>query len=519
MKNFNRTIQYLGVIGLIPLSSCVGKTERTREVHIAPNVIYVFPDQMRNCAMEFWHNENFSKFINFTADPVKTPNLNRFAEESVVFTSAMSNCPLSTPHRGSLLTGMYPHKSGAMLNCNSDRPISSLRDDVVTISDVLRDNGYECAYIGKYHLDFPTPNDPQNPGRYVENRDPVWDAYTPPEKRHGFNFWYSYGTFDDHKHPHYWDTKGNRHEIDEYSPKHEADVAIAYLENKNNERDATKPFFLVVSMNPPHSPYHSLDDCRKEDYELYKDKSLQELLIRPNVDLSMGKAKCAPFYFAHVTGVDREFGRILEAVEKLGLAKNTIVVFSSDHGETMCSHAATDPKNLPYAEAMNVPFLIRYPDKLVPRTVDYLLSSPDIMPTLLGLCGFGKQIPRDVQGYDFSKTLLTNKVTASIPKSVLYIKNIDGDKNEEGKVISYFPVARGVKTSKYTLVLTINKKTKELDDVLFFDDEKDPYQMNNLDWNDFPEVRNMLLSELSGLLKKADDPWYRERILNEIIPY
>ncbi len=149
MKNFNQTIQYLGIIGLIPLSSCVGKTERTREVHIAPNVIYVFPDQMRNCAMEFWHNENFLKFINFTADPVKTPNLNRFAEESVVFTSAMSNCPLSTPHRGSLLTGMYPHKSGAMLNCNSDRPISSLRDDVVTISDVLRDNGYECAYIGK----------------------------------------------------------------------------------------------------------------------------------------------------------------------------------------------------------------------------------------------------------------------------------------------------------------------------------------------------------------------------------
>jgi len=138
---------------------------------------------------------------------------------------------------------------------------------------------------------------------------------------------------------------------------------------------------------------------------------------------------------------------------------------------------------------------------------------------LLGLSGFGKQIPRDVQGYDFSKTLLTNKVKGDIPNSVLYIKNIDGDKNEEGKVISYFPVTRGVKTSKYTLALTINKKTKELEDVLFFDDEKDPYQMNNLDWNDFPEVRNMLLSELSGLLKKADDPWFRERILNEIISY
>lgn len=58
-----------------------------------------------------------------------------------------------------------------------------------------------------------------------------------------------------------------------------------------------------------------------------------------------------------------------------------------------------------------------------------------------------------------------------------------------------------------------------MEEVLFFDDEKDPYQMNNLDWNDFPQERKMLLSELSGLLKKADDPWFRERILNEIISY
>ncbi len=506
-------MSYVG-ISIIPILQCHGQNESLSK----PNIIYVFPDQMRNCAMEFWSNKNFSKSINFKADPVKTPNLNRFAKESVVFTSAMSNCPLSSPHRGSLFTGMYPNKSGVMLNCNSNRPISSLREDVITISDVLHQNGYECAYIGKYHMDYPTPNDPQNPGHYVENTDPVWDAYTPPEKRHGFNFWYSYGTFDDHKHPHYWDTEGKRHDILEYSPKHEADVAIAYLENKNNIRDTKKPFYLVVAMNPPHSPYYSINDCMEEDYQLYKDKPLRELLIRPNVDLSMAKAKCAPFYFAHVTGVDREFGRILETLKKLDLEKNTIVVFSSDHGETMCSQGTEDPKNSPYIEAMNVPFLIRYPEKLVPRTVNYLLSSPDIMPTLLGLSGFKKQIPQDVQGYDFSTTLLTKKAKKYIPKSVLYIKNNEGNKNAEGKTISYFPVSRGIKTSEYTLVLTI-KKTKKLDNILFFYDKKDPYQMKNLNLDDFPKEKKKLLTELAFLLKQADDPWYKEKILKDLIPY
>ena len=82
----------------------------------------------------------------------------------MVLTSAMSNCPLSSPHRGSLLTGMYPNKSGVPLNCNSNRPISSLRADVDCVSDVFSGAGYDCAYFGKLHTDFPTPNDPQRPG-------------------------------------------------------------------------------------------------------------------------------------------------------------------------------------------------------------------------------------------------------------------------------------------------------------------------------------------------------------------
>ncbi len=161
----------LGGLGLFALQGC--KTPQAEQAQ-QPNVIYVFPDQFRNQAMEFWGQEGFREKVNFRNDPVHTPRLNDFARESLVLTSAMSNCPLSSPHRGSLLTGMYPNKSGIPLNCNSNRPISSLREDVDCVSDVFSNAGYDCAYFGKLHADFPTPNDPQRPGKYVEDRIPAW---------------------------------------------------------------------------------------------------------------------------------------------------------------------------------------------------------------------------------------------------------------------------------------------------------------------------------------------------------
>ena len=170
----SRPLNYLFTgLGLLVLHGCdAAKNEQPAQ----PNVIYIFPDQFRNQALEFWNDEGFSEQVNFTPDPVLTPRLNQFARESVVLTSAQSNCPLSSPHRGMLFTGMYANKSGVPLNCNSSRPISSLREDAECVSDVYSKAGYDCAYFGKLHLDYPTPNDPQRPGQYVEDRIPAWDA-------------------------------------------------------------------------------------------------------------------------------------------------------------------------------------------------------------------------------------------------------------------------------------------------------------------------------------------------------
>lgn len=500
------------VLALGLFSAC-----QAQRANKAPNLVYVFPDQYRKQAMAFWDTPKFEGAIRTKADPVKTPRLDEFATEVVVFTNMVSNTPVCSPHRGSLMTGLFPNASGVPLNINATRPISSLRTDVRCFGDVLLDAGYETAYIGKWHLDYPTPNDPANPGNYVDPHVPAWDAYTPKERRHGFQYWYSYGTWDVHKHPHYYDTDGKRHEPNEFSATHEADKAIAYLKNQSGEREPDKPFALFVSMNPPHSPYNSLADCMQEDFDLYRDIPLDSLLHRDNANRGMNKAKSAPYYFANVTGVDREFGRIVQQLKEMGEYENTIVVFTSDHGETMCSHGLNDAKNCIYSEAFDVPFLIRWPGLKEPGLSDLLLGTPDIMPTLLGLMGLAENIPAPIHGCDYSDALKGIE-HAQRPKSALYIRNLNGETDDEGKVVSYFPEARGVKTHQYTLELTIGSDN-QLVNSRFFDDREDPYQLNNLPVDRADPVVQSLLAEMAYWLKYSDDPWFKQGVLRDWIPY
>lgn len=513
MTHFNLV---LGCMVALPVGA-YAQPENNRE---RPNIIYVFPDQFRNDACGFWRQEGFKEYRTVKGDPTITPNLDKFARESLVLTSAQSNNPVSSPHRAMLMTGMYSaDRNGVPVNCNTNSPKSDLNPNAITVSDVFNQCGYDCAYIGKYHLDTPTPNDPERPGEYVESQMPVWDAYTPKERRHGFNYWYSYGTFNEHKNPHYWDNDGKKHQPVEYSPVYEAKKTIEYLKNAGNVRDSKKPFFMMIGMNPPHSPYDSFRDCMEEDYNLYKDIPLDSLL-RPNViNRNLPKVKSTPYYFANITGVDRAFGMILDALKELGLDKNTIVVFTSDHGELMCSHGmASEAKNMPYAEAMNVPFIVRYPEKIKHRVDSMLISTPDVMPTLLGLAGIGEQVPGEVQGKDYSALFMNPKAKLLRPTSALYFKQADGQMVANGETSNYFPMGRGVKTAKYTLAFMITKE-KKLKEVFFFDDEADPYQLNNLSLKDNKKIAEKLCEEMGRQLKAIDDPWYREKILDDLIAY
>jgi len=471
------------------------KKNKVAEVEIEkPNLLFIFPDQFRNASVAI-NNE----------DPVYTPNLDQLAKEGLVLSKAITNFPLCSPSRAMLMTGKLPYNNSVLTNANSNRYKfdNSWQKSDISFSDVLVKNGYDAGYVGKLHLTSPPP---------IAGKDTVlWDAYTPKEDRHGFNFWYAYGTFDQHNNPHYWVNDAKEDElkyVNEWSPKHEADVIIDYINNeKDTVRDGQKPFALFWSVNPPHPPYQYVPE---KYLEKYKDKSLDELLVRKNVNLetdaedlafhkgaTRGRTHLAKEHvrnhFAMVTGVDEQIGRVLEALKKQGLDKNTIVVISSDHGELMGSHGLMS-KNVWFEEAVNVPFIVRWPEKIkAGQKSEMLLGTPDIMPTLLNMMGAAEGIPADLDGKDLSSVLLTGK--GKKPESALYYY-IEEGRPESGH--------RGIRTLENTYVVTIADDGRVRK--FLYDNVNDPYQMVNLVGKN-TQAEQKLHSQLLGALEEKKDPW------------
>jgi len=450
-----------------------------------PNLLFVFPDQMRGQALGFLGEE-----------PVITPTLDRFAAEGVVFTQAVSNFPLCSPFRAMFMTGKYPLSNGVLNNCNvnSSKYGPGLGQSERCWSDVLRERGYSLGYIGKWHLD--------NPRKPYVKWNPSWNEWCPPQRRHGFDFWYAYGTYDHHMHPRYWATNSPRDKeirIDQWGPIHEADMAIRYIRNEGGRyRDRDKPFALVVANNPPHMPYRAYPKEYRGRW--YKNVTDEQLFSRPDIPPKGSKwgdyyRKNIRDYFTMITGVDEQFGRILEALRDEGLERDTIVVFTSDHGNCLGIHNEIS-KNNPYEESMRVPLIIRWPGKIKPRRDDLLISSPDLYPTLLDLMGFAADIPRQVEGTSFASYIITGE--GDRPASQLYLKP------------SYAAPAgglRGVRTLRYKLV--VRKSRDNSLTYRLYDRSDDPYEMKNIAGRNPKIVRTLMEEELIPWLKKTRDPWLK----------
>ncbi|MCB0450329.1 MAG: sulfatase [Confluentibacter sp.] len=494
----NYLFKYLaGIFVLMLFLGCVSTAQKVAQEQPEqekPNLLFIFPDQLRNAAIGI-NNQ----------DPVITPNLDALANEGMLISNAISSFPLCSPYRGMLMTGKLPYHNKVLSNANSLRyPYNnSWQKSDVSFSDVLVENGYDAGYVGKLHLTSPPP---------IAGKDSViWDAYTPKEQRHGFNFWYSYGAFDDHNAPHYWTNDAEEDQltyVNEWSPKHEADVIIDYIKNPSEKtRSKNKPFALFWSVNPPHPPYQYVP----ENYlEPYKDKSLDELLVRPNVNLETDANDLAFHagasrklthlakehvrnYFAMVTGVDFEIGRVLNTLKEEGLDKNTIVVITSDHGDMMGSHGLMS-KNIWYEEAINIPFIIRWPEKIkAGQKSDLLVSPVDVMPTILNMLGAKKGMPSQLDGADLSSLILKNK--GDKPTSVLYYF-IEAGQPASGH--------RGIRTARYTYVVTLDAKNVER--IMMYDNQEDPYQMHNM-VGENASLQKTLHNQLLEKLKEKKDPW------------
>lgn len=496
-------------------ASLAGKSAAAAAGRKAPNLLFIFPDQMRRDAMGFWQKDKFKGALNTVSDPVVTPTLDRFAQESIVFTQAVSTCPVCSPHRAMLMSGMWPWRNGVVNNCHKTRK-DHLKHEITCFTDVLAGAGYETCYIGKTHWERNDPLFDENQN-YVGTTTPPgglhfnpYDTYIPPGRgRHSNKYWFQC-VKDAHKDPRVYSNDarkvngkkdGEQYRPGVYSPKLEADVLAEYLKNSDGQRDPNKPFSVIWAPNPPHNPYESEEDCDEVAYRKYY-KGKDGLLNRPNVEGEKGAhAKhCVPFYLANVTGVDEQIGNVLQALEESGEADNTIVVFTADHGEMMGSHDRFG-KLCIYEEAFCVPFMVKIPGRTKGTLEDLMITPPDIMPTVLGMLGLKSRIPGSVEGTDWSREIVSGDWSAAQkPKSAHYL----GFNNQ----------AKGLRTDRYSF---------ELDEdgtQMLFDREQDPYQMKKLQLSDIPKpAADFICSELGMWLKKSKDPWYSERKFSEIIQY
>lgn len=395
-----------------------------------PNIVFVFGDQWRAQATGFGGNRQ-----------VRTPNLDALARQSVHLPYAVSGAPVCSPYRGSLLTGRYPLSHGVFVNDVLLDPGEE------SLGVCFRRAGYDTAYIGKWHLD--------NCGRAT---------YIPPGRRQGFDYFDVLNCTHDYNRSRYYHGDDPTVRLwDGYDAFAQTDAAVNWIENHAGD----KPFLMVLSWGPPHSPYHTAPEAFRA---LYDPAAIE---LRPNVPPEWHeKARnILAGYYAHCSALDSCIPKLLDVLDRKGIADDTIFVFTSDHGDMLGSQGRVD-KMCPWDESIRVPFLIRWPAGLGKRgrTCDALLDAPDIMPTLLGLCGL--PIPGRVEGLDFSDYLRGGAKPAGYDDSAQLscVQPFATWNRTKYGGREY----RGLRTHRYTY-------TRSLDGPwLLYDNDADPYQLNNL---------------------------------------
>lgn len=424
-----------------------------------PNVIFILTDQWRASALGYAGN-----------DIVQTPQLDKFAKEAVNFKNAVSVLPVCTPYRASLMTGRYPTTTGMFIN---DLYLPS---EELCMAEIFIEAGYNTAYLGKWHLDGHGRKD------FVE-----------PERRQGWNFWK--GSECDHHYSkeHYYENNDTTLRFWEgYSTYAIADEAKKYIQQHANDK---QPFFLFVSIATPHFPHHTAPE---EYMEMY---TADKLKLRPNVpdSFSAESLKELQGYYAHCTATDKAIGELIDKVKSLGIYDNSIVVFTSDHGEMMGSHnIAPRMKHAAYSESSNIPFLISYPGigNNAGKVAEAAITTPDILPSLLALCNIN--IPESIEGYELSSIIYSP--SSEKERAALYM-------NPAPFGIMYdIEEYRAVRTASYTYV-----KTPE-GPAMLFDNKKDPYQLKNLvDEKAYSEISTKLDAELKQELSRIGETTIHSR--------
>lgn len=434
---------------LLVLSCLVSCDKKVKK----PNVVFVFADQ--------WRAES----TGYAGNPdVKTPNLDKLASEGVNFTNSIVTMPVCTPYRAMLLTGQYPLKNGMFMND------IALNPDSQSFAKLYKKEGYNTAYIGKWHLD--------GNGR---------SAFIPKERRQGFDYWKVLECSHEYNNSNYWGNDDKLHSWEGYDAEAQTKDAIAYIKE---QAKSDKPFTLMLSWGPPHAPYKT---APKEFRDLYDSI---DITLRPNVPEKLAEQTKSILkgYYAHCSALDSYIKQLQEAIKENNMEENTIFVFTSDHGDLINSHGGMKKQRI-FSESAKVPFIVKYPALLGAngQKSDFLINSLDILPTLLGMSGI--EIPEGLDGEDITDVILGEREDSRKSALVSCIQPFGQWKRSKGG-----KEFRGIITKRYTYAKDLSG------DWLLFDDLEDPYQLNNLVENPkFDSVKKELDVLLADELNRVDD--------------
>lgn len=426
-----------------------------------PNILIIMTDQQTADAMSIAGNKN-----------LHTPAMDKLAQNGVRFTKAYCAQPLCTPSRAAIMSGKMPYETGFI--GNAPEKDGQWPDDILMMGKILQNGGYKTGYVGKWHLPVPTSKKSQHGFEYIENTN-----------------------FQDYN--------------DAATPSF---CARFIKENKNT------PFLLVASFLNPHDICEwargedlkmdvlekapPADQCpplpanwKIPDYEPKIVREQQKVSFRTYPTVNWAPDQWRQYRWAYnrlVEKVDSYIEMVLASLKKYNIEKNTIIIFTADHGDGYAGHS-WNQKQILYEESAKIPFIISKMGEWKPRTDDMLVCNGiDIIPTICGFTGVPK--PTYLKGIDISKKI---ENTNQNLRDTLVIETDFAD-NEELLNIT----GRAVITKDYKYIVYNKGDLKEQ----LFDLSKDPGEITNLALNpSYKKQLNALRLYLKQWCKKNGDPF------------
>jgi arylsulfatase A-like enzyme len=349
----------------------------------APNLLFIFTDEQRHDTLAAYGNTR-----------IQMPNLNRLAAASTVFERAYVTQPVCTPSRASIMTGLYPHSNG----CTENNLL--LPDSVPCLPEMLRDD-YATGYVGKWHLGDEIFA--QHGFSEWYSIDDEYAAYYSPRRDRTARSTYHSWLLDNGLRPDRGDVF-SRHQCARLPEQYGKPAYVAREASSFIQRHAEEPFCLYVNFFEPHMPFYGPRDHQYDPAEVtlpanfdnlptaeqaFKARILQQsYYLRGHSGLPLRTEgdwrRMIANYWGLCSLVDTHAGAILDTLDHCGLRDNTIVVYTSDHGDMMGSHRLL-AKCVMFDEAARVPLLVRLPGQTAQRRVAGPVSQVDLVPTLLDL--------------------------------------------------------------------------------------------------------------------------------------